>query len=251
VNSRKEIGGGFPNALAPLVASWKAARATAEPDAAPKDSATPVPAAPPAAVSDLRRVSAAMDGLAAAVLADVTERIEAVRIEADKRVQAEREAVARVVEQHRAARAVAERDRGDARVETAAAEAEADDALAEVDALTEQLTAAKEQVADLDKRLIKTAARADAAERGRCMSMSRACTAGSRRWRRHWPNPGPRRLTKPEIAPERSLNPAGGAAARLHRPPRDDHRRQRRHHGRRASARSRSKASACPCDAAR
>src|SRR5690242_2281969 len=67
---RKELGGGSPNALAPLVASWKAARATAEPAAAmPEDSATPVPADPPAAVSDLRRVSAALDALATAVLA--------------------------------------------------------------------------------------------------------------------------------------------------------------------------------------
>jgi hypothetical protein len=115
VNSRKEIGGGSPNALAPLVAAWKAARAMAEPDAAPKDSATPVPAAPPAAVSDLRRVSAAMDGLAAAVLADVTERIDAVRVEADARVQAEREAAARAAERHRDALATAERDRDAAR----------------------------------------------------------------------------------------------------------------------------------------
>jgi hypothetical protein len=97
---RKEIGGGSPNALAPLVASWKAARATAEPDAAPEDSAPPVPAGPPAAVPDLRRISAAMTDLAAAVLADVTERIEAVQGEADARVQAEREAAARVAEQH-------------------------------------------------------------------------------------------------------------------------------------------------------
>jgi colicin import membrane protein len=162
---RTEIGGGSPNALAPLVAAWKAARATAEPDAAPEDSAPPVPASPPAAVSDLRRVSAAMDGLVAAVLADVTERIEAVRVEADARVQAEREAAARTAEQHRAALAAVERDRDAARGETSAAEAETAEALAEVDALAAQLAVAREQSADLERHLIETAARADAAER--------------------------------------------------------------------------------------
>src|SRR3954451_9790970 len=106
---RTEIGGGAPPADGPLVAFWKAARATAEPDAAPEDSAPPVPASPPAAISDLRHVSAALDGLVAAVLADVTERIEAVRVEADARVQAERKAAARAAERLSATLATVER----------------------------------------------------------------------------------------------------------------------------------------------
>jgi chromosome segregation ATPase len=128
------------------VASWKAARAAVEPAAAiPENSAIPVLAGPPAAVPDLRRVSATMDELVAAVLADVTARIEAVRMEADKRVQTEREAAARAAEQHRAALAAVERERDTARGETAAAEAETTEALAEVEALAAQLAAAKER----------------------------------------------------------------------------------------------------------
>jgi hypothetical protein len=171
VNSRKEIGGGFPNALALLVASWKAARAAVEPAAAiPEDPAIPVLAGPPAAISDLRRVSAAMDGLVAAVLADVTERIEAVRGEADARVQAEREAAARAAERLSATLATVERERDEcerdaARGETAAAEDETKEALVEVEVLATQLAAAREQAVDLDRRLIETTARADAAER--------------------------------------------------------------------------------------